>query len=203
MQLTLGGREDRQQSVSSWRLPRGRLNHCFAGKLWETGQTTCLRIILPKEQGSWSIYIPIPGSLWLRAICGGWEFPRASGLPLTGTEHLSMVPRNKALGTGMQVLAARRWRVWEIWMGIEGVRHRSPSLVPSSTFHTWLKVGQSQTFLDNLELGHEEAECLFLSPYEGHCFPLFEYLGCYERKWGWHTQRREYSIGIPVALRSS
>ena len=36
-------------------------------KFWEMLYNICLRIILPRDSGSWGIYSPISGSHWLRA----------------------------------------------------------------------------------------------------------------------------------------
>lgn len=100
----------------------------------------------------------------------------------------------KPAGTGMQMLAVGRWRVWEIWVGTDGVCHRLPRLAPSSAFHTWLETGQSHAFLDVLELGNEDAEWVSVLLWLWGSLSLTVWInpGFYGRKWGRHTKRSEH-----------
>lgn len=70
------------------------------GKLLETVQTTCLRMMLPKKRRKWSICIPILDIVWL--------FLRAENSAENSTywqRSLSWFWEMRLLGTGMQRLA--------------------------------------------------------------------------------------------------
>ena len=169
------GRKERQTAKCAlWCSSRRQLDHCPVAKLWETVQTTYLTINLPKEQGRWRFIHQFQRVFGWGLFLGTENSPELLACHSWTQSSFTWYWEMKPSGPGMQMLAVGRWRVWEIWVGTDGVRHRLPRLVPSSAFHTWLKPSQSHAFLDILELGNEEQSECQLSGYEAHYPSLFE-----------------------------